>query len=68
MMFQDYENRRLQYLRADAGSLLNPFLTNPLVVVYGLGGMDSTIIIISAPKGARRLIFYHDVHVSKINQ
>ena len=37
---------------------LNPFPTNPLVVVCRMGGgMDSTIIIISAPEGARRLIF-----------
>ena len=38
---------------------LNPFVTNPLVVVCGIGGggLDSTIINISALEGARRLIF-----------
>ena len=37
----------------------NPFLSNPLVVVCGMGGggVDSTIIKISAPEGARRLMF-----------
>ena len=35
----------------------NPFPTNPLVVVYGMGGADSATPNISAPEGARRLIF-----------
>ena len=47
---------------------LNPFGANPLVVVCGMGGVDSTIINISAPEGARRLVFWHNVHISQINQ
>ena len=46
-------------------SLPTPWL---LCVAWGGGGMDSTIINISALEGARRLIFQHDVHLFKINQ
>ena len=45
---------------------LNPFPTNPLVVVYGMGGADSAPLNISAPEVSRRLIFQYEVHLSQI--
>ena len=46
--------------------LFNPFRTNLLVVVYGMGGPIRPPPNISAPEGAKRLIFLYDVQLSKI--
>ena len=54
-------------------TLVNPFHTNPLVVVYGMGGGRAIRpppppANISAPDGARRLFFWYNMHLSKINE